>query len=93
MRESLRLWDGSRQAGRRVWLDGQVIRCQDGILAIWNPNREVLVGCPEPTTRVLASVLAAFLAQAAPRSAQEAAAFLDAHLGRLVSLRDSEIQG
>lgn len=91
MRDPLRLWDGSRQAGRLVWVEGQAIRCQKGTLAVWNPNREVAWACPEPDTGVQAPVLAAFLAQAAPRSALEAAAFLDAHLGRLVSFRDSEI--
>lgn len=88
MRDTLRLWETSRQDGRLVWLDDRVIRCAGGVLAVWNPNRETLQPCPEPGTGVQEAVLAAFLAQAAPRSAQEAAAFLDAHLSLLVSFRD-----
>lgn len=93
MRESLRVWETSRQDGRRVWLDDRVIRCAGGVLAVWNPNRETLQPCPEPGTGVQPAALAAFLAQAAPRSALEAAAFLDAHLDRLVSMRDSGAAG
>lgn len=88
MREPLRLWEQSRAACRQVWFDGRVIRCAGGVLAVWNPNREVLVVAPEPATGVQAALLGAFLAQAAHRSPEEAAAFLDAHWAALVSIRD-----
>lgn len=83
MRDALRLWEQSRAGTREVWFDGRVIRCAQGVLAVWNPNREVLVLAPEPRTGVLEPRLAAFLAQAGPVSPQEAAALLDAHLGAL----------
>lgn len=84
MREALRVWEGARQDGRRVWLDDRVIRCAGGVLAVWNPNRETLQPCPEPGTGVQEAVLAVFLAQAGPQTPQEAAVFLDAHLDQLM---------
>lgn len=88
MREPLRLWEQSRASCRQVWFDGRVIRCAGGVLAVWNPNREVLVLAPEPATGVQAALLAAFLAQARHQGPAEAAVFLDAHWESLVSIRD-----
>jgi len=95
VRDALRQWEQSRASGRQVWFDGRVVRCAAGVLALWNPNREVVVLCPEPCVGVQEAVLAAFLEQAQARSPQEAAAFLDAHWEALrgVSIRDSEDRG
>jgi uncharacterized protein YbbK (DUF523 family) len=89
VRDALRLWEQSRAGTREVWFDGRAIRCHEGVLAVWNPNREVLVLAPEPRTAVPLPRLAAFLAQVGPVPPQEAAAFLDAHLGALRALPGS----
>ena len=83
MREPLRLWEQSRAGTRQVWFDGRVIRCAEGPLAVWNPNREVLTLALEPRLASLEPRLAAFLAQAGPESPQDAAALLDAHWAAL----------
>lgn len=83
MRPELRAWDESRARNREVWFDGRAIRTAQGVIALWNPNRDVLVPALEPSVGLSAPLLAAFLAQLGPREPREVAAFLDAHIASL----------